>query len=640
MNPKSDQEGRASAQPSRPAPTLGVAFFLGLGFLLAGCSAVRVRPTDPREYGERRRVDILNAGALSAATRDSLRTVGLREDGCRNEPRPCLRSLEPGQGLDDERLLSAAAELWLAEALAHDQPGNDVLSPALDPYLEAARASYAYLFYTLRTPGERALEDRQRQVRDFYNYATERVAALFVAAKRAEGATMATNPALRTGSWNVGMGFVDVRLPQGRSLRELVAASRLSFGGLRNSYRRDGFGAEFVTVATEPAAGEAQASREAGYMAASVVLRFAGGSLREVMETREATLDAYDSSRHESIRLRDLEVRLAANFTAPYALWLQRSRFGREAKHALLGRTEQLVQPRVYLMQPYDPDRVVVVLIHGLASSPEAWVDLANELMGDDEIRQRCQVWQVFYRTSAPITYSRHAIRRALDETLARFDPEHTAPASRGMVLVGHSMGGVLARLLLVADSDARLWTALIGRPPEEADRQRLALFSPYLDLEPMPEVSRAVFLASPHRGAPKASGWLGRLGARLVRLPASLLQELAQIADSLTEDQPETAARLRRGPDGIDALSDRSLFLEAASELSVAPKVTYHSIIGCENPSPSPPDCSDGLVPYTSAHLDGAASELIVRSGHGVQQTPEAILELRRILHLHLAER
>ena len=64
---------------------------------------------------------------------------------------------------------------------------------------------------------------------------------------------------------------------------------------------------------------------------------------------------------------------------------------------------------------------------------------------------------------------------------------------------------------------------------------------------------------------------------------------------------------------------------------------MTYHSIVACK--TLPPPDCSDGLVPYASAHLDGAVSELLVRSGHSVQETPEALHEMRRILHLHLEE-
>jgi pimeloyl-ACP methyl ester carboxylesterase len=308
--------------------------------------------------------------------------------------------------------------------------------------------------------------------------------------------------------------------------------------------------------------------------------------------------------------------------------------FSLRAKRALLGRSDDLLRPEVYLVAPYDPNRRIVVLIHGLASSPDTWEDLVDGLMGDEEIRQRYQIWLVFYRTSAPIAYSRQAIRQALDETLASFDPGRTAAASQGMVLVGHSMGGVLARLLVV-DSGDRLWTALLGHPPQAAERQQMAMLAPYLDLKPMPEVSRAVFIASPHRGAPMASGRIGRIAARLVHLPAALVGTLRQAADALLNDQPAAAAQLSRTPDGIDGLSDRFPFRQVTSDLPIAPWVTYHSIIGCAKPHSTSATCNDGLVPYSSAHLEGAASELTVRSGHSVQKTPEAVRELRRILRL-----
>lgn len=600
---------------------------VGLSLLLTGCTAVKVRPTDLHRHAEQRRSGVLDGGGLSASTRESLRILGLPEAGCHDQPLPCLRRLRTGDGLDEERRLSALAELWLREA-AISQPRRPTAT--LDAYLEAARASYAYLFFTPRKPGERALEDRQGQVRDFFNYATERVTTLIFEEARRQGRLVdpAGESFLFTGTWAIHRGRSDIRMPAGQPVRELIAASRLSFGGIRNAYRRDGFGAEIVAVAPESGE-ETGPSREMGYVAASVVLRFPGSSLEQVMEGHEAMLDVYGSARHESISIQGVDVRLAANFTAPYALWLERSRFGRQAKRNLGPRGEDLLEPRVYLMQPYDPDRLTVVLIHGLASSPEAWVDLANELMGDDEIRRRCQIWQVFYRSSAPIPYNYRAIRQALNETLTRYDPDRTATASRGMVLVGHSMGGVITRLL-VSDAGDQLWTTLLGHPPTDADRQRLAVLAPYLDLKPMPEVSRAVFLASPHRGAPKASGWLGRAASRLVRLPAAIMGKLEEISDALSADQPEAAAQLRRSPDGIDALSDRFPFREVTSDLPIAPGIVYHSILAS----------ADGLVPYSSSHLEGAASEITVTSGHSVQKTPEAILELRRILHLHLLEK
>lgn len=576
---------------------LGTAVVLTAATAAAACTAVTVQPTHPHPFIEQQRSD----------------------------------------GLGEERRLSALAGLWLRKAAAHDPSQPRERGAMLAAYLEAARASYAYLFLIPRQPG--ALESRESQVRDVYNEATERVTTLLFEEARQRGRLddPSGGSILRAGSWVIRRGLIDVRLPAGRPLRDLIAASRLSAGGLRNTYRRDGLVAAFVAVADSPSGSEEEAGavRETGYAAASVVLRFAGSSLKEVMATHAAELDAYDSGRHESLPLYGLEVRLAANITAPYALWLERSHFGRQAKRSLVGRNEELLEPRIFLMQPYDPDRRTVVLIHGLASSPRAWIDLGNELTGDEEIRRHFQVWEVFYRSSAPIAYNEHAIRRALEETLDRFDPERTATASRRMVLVGHSMGGVIARLLVLDTGDA-LWQGLLGHAPDDEQRQRLAVLSPYLDLAPMPEVGRAVFLASPHRGSPLAGGWPGRLAARLIRLPGALMAKAGEIADALEREAP--AVEVRAGPDGVDFLSDRRPYLEILAKRPIAPWVTYHSLIGCRKPGPLA-ECSDGLVPYASAHLDGAASELIVHSGHSVQGSPEAILELRRILHLHLAE-
>ena len=617
--------------------------------LLTGCAAVKVRSHDPRQLpqhdprqlAQQRHNDALGGTGASRATRESLRIVGLSEAACWLEPRPCLKGLQDGPGLDDERRLSALAELWLDEAMAHDPPRPGERNSTLDAYLESARASYAYLFFTRRSLGERALEDRQDQVRDFFNGATERVALLLFEEAKRRGTLDEAHAGLTvlTDAWAIQRGLIDVPLPAGRPLVALVAARRLSFAGIRNVYRRDGFGAELVAVAAEGPAGvaaEALTGKEIGYVPVTAVLRFPGSSLDEVMTAREATFEAYGSALHESISLYGTQVRLAADFTAPYALWLNRSRFRLQVGRVLTRSTEELAEPRVFLMQPYDPDRVTVVLIHGLASSPNAWVDLANELTGDEEIRRNYQVWEVFYRSGLSLAYNQRVIRAALKQTLDRFDPGRTARASHRMVLVGHSVGGVIARLLVLDAGDA-LWRMLLGRAPTGEERQRLAVAAPYFDLVPMAEVGRAVFLASPHHGTARARGLLGRLASRFIRNPPSLVAEYKKIADLFEPLAPAHAAKVRGAPDAIEVIDDRDAYLAATATRPIAAWVDYHSIIACARPSPSLRDCTDGLVPYASAHLDGAASELTVRSSHRVQETPAAILELRRILHLHL---
>jgi hypothetical protein len=78
--------------------------------------------------------------------------------------------------------------------------------------------------------------------------------------------------------------------------------------------------------------------------------------------------------------------------------------------------------------------------------------------------------------------------------------------------------------------------------------------------------------------------------------------------------------------------------FLEGLARIPVADGVPYHSIIAVKGKGPVE-EGNDGVVAYRSAHLDGATSELVVRSSHSTQSEPATVQEIRRILHLHGAE-
>jgi hypothetical protein len=150
-----------------------------------------------------------------------------------------------------------------------------------------------------------------------------------------------------------------------------------------------------------------------------------------------------------------------------------------------------------------------------------------------------------------------------------------------------------------------------------------------------MPQVTRAVFLAAPHRGTPVARWKLARWIGSLIRLPLTLLEEGKNLTDAMQGKNaaPTTPARL---PNSIDNLSDADPFIKASSTLPISPTVHYHTIVGVYKSKGPLVDSDDGVVPYASSHLDGADSELTVPSWHNVQETPQAIIELRRILRLH----
>ena len=640
LSPDRKEDFRVSCRErSRLRPARAV-WWMALLAALSGCAGITVSSIETRDYVAGKRGDILSTGRLSTPTVETLRALGVDASSCELDPARCRDALVGSSLVDDERKHSALAELWLQRALRLQRAGPDqVHSDRIrNAFLETARHAYAYLFFTARRPPQRAFEDRQIQVLDYYNFAVRDAIALIFPHYR--GRPPVSPTLLSEGRWQIHLSVEDGRAPGRRRVpKELLPASSLRFTGLRNVYRRDGFGAEMVAV-LEPDdhSDPAQPFTEMEVPTITAIIRFRGNTVDEVLRTYDIDLVAFDPYRYETVEIAGTKVPLAANFTAGYALWLAQSGFSRRALRGVLGRTGGVAAPHVYLMQPYDPDRHVLITLHGLASSPEAWLNVANEILGDEALRERFQVWQLVYPTNAPIAFNRRNIRAAIEHTLEYFDPNGTAAASSEIVLVGHSMGGVLARLLVSSSGD-RLEPAYIEETGLQGEQLEpvLAEFAPFLAFAPMPQVSRAVFIAAPHRGTPFADRRLSRWAASLVLLPYDLLDTLTDLNRSLAAvagDQPGIAAL--RVPNSIENLSDQSLFLRLADTMPIAADVQYHSIIANNTPNRALEDSNDGVVPFRSAHLPGASSEKVIESWHSVQETPASILELRRILRTH----
>lgn len=615
---------------------------LTLAFALGGCAILRefeptvqTRPLTPGEYIAVQRGDILTTGELSAATNETLDVAGLAITACQAPSPTCVDALAASNSLPEERRQSALAELWLALAL---QSEREEASSTITRWMEVARHSYAYLFFTERSAGTRAFEDRQTQLRDYYNLATQEVAQRLF--ERVRGSrSLAADTVMEQDGWRIRIDMAGLHLPNNAPLpRELVPASSLAFAGLRSMNRRDGLGAELVAV-TEDIARDGTTQSEWSEMPAQAVtslLRFPGADLDAVLATREATIESHNPRRVAGVRLQEQDVPLAANFSAGYGLWLARSGFNKQSISSLLGREAGLRRAHLYLLQPFDPERRIVVMIHGLASSPEAWTNVANEVMGDETLRRHYQIWQFYYPTNLPIPLNHAAIRRILGDALHHFDPQGTSAASRDMVLVGHSMGGVIARLMVSSSGDTLLEAVRKDYALDDAALARVReQFGDALVFEPVPTVSRAVFMAAPHRGTDVAGGWLARRFARLVRLPMDLTQQVARTTAGA--DSAAALAMQKPLPNSIENLDRGDPFIMAAASLPIEPGLPYHSVIARADPEQALADSNDGLVPYWSAHLDGAVSEKAIDSGHSVQELSEAVIELRRILHLHL---
>src|SRR5262249_27123447 len=179
----------------------------------------------------------------------------------------------------------------------------------------------------------------------------------------------------------------------------------------------------------------------------------------------------------------------------------------------------------------YRPGRVPVVMVHGTASSPARWAEIINEIQNDPVLRERVQIWLFMYNTSNPILYSASLLREALERAIKDFDPSGTDPTLRRMVVMGHSQGGLLTRLL-VTDSGNRFWENASSVPFSQitASPEQRALLEKAVFFKPEPFVTRVVFLATPHRGSFRVSSLVLNLVRRVVTLPLRLTKPLQDV--------------------------------------------------------------------------------------------------------------
>jgi len=278
------------------------------------------------------------------------------------------------------------------------------------------------------------------------------------------------------------------------------------------------------------------------------------------------------------------------------------------------------------------------VFIHGTASSPARWGEMLNELWNDPPLRNRLQFWFFQYSTSNPILLSAADLRRSLQEMVAEVDPEGRDPALRQMVLIGHSQGGLLAQLM-VSSSGTRFWDNLTKVPFSEikGSSETRDLLQRTFFFEPLPFVSRAVFIATPHGGSFRVSSLVRNVVRQIVTLPVKVVKDVQDVA----QDNPDAVSLKALGgvPTAVDNMLPGSRFVESLAACPLAPGVTTHSIVAVLGSGPVTGK-TDGVVAYESAHFDRAATEKIVRSDHSTQGHPETILEVRRILREHVGGR
>jgi len=396
---------------------------------------------------------------------------------------------------------------------------------------------------------------------------------------------------------------------------------------LTRRFRDNGLGVPIVVVRNTAAPQPFTRNEQA--FAATVVLR---------PDTTKSgyQLVFYDPLRASNIVVAGCQVPLVRDLTAPFALKSQN-----EDRQWL----ENFLQPGatgsgdgLTMVEPYQPGKIPVVFIHGLLSDPATWADLANELRAHPNLNDRYQLWAFEYDTGEPFLTSAAVLRRQLVQMRCTYDPERIDPAMSQMVLVGHSMGGLVAKLQVTQSGD-QLWQAVARQPlgsvsTDHATRKQLQeafYFQPSMD------IARVLFIGTPHRGSSWAHRPVGLLGSALVEPSSDTQSSHSQ----LVGDNPHLFGDELgdRFPTSIDLLKPESPLLSATASLPFSPRVTLHSIVG-QGQTSWKGEPTDGVVSVSSAQLLGVASELTVDSKHEkLHRDPTAVGEVVRILQEHLQQ-
>jgi triacylglycerol esterase/lipase EstA (alpha/beta hydrolase family) len=606
----------------------------GLLVLASACATpVGVREIGSQQAQRSLTTNVLTRDEPSAPSTQVLTRLALLERFA-DQPADALAELQAHLAPEgDEDRLFALAELSFLYA---DQGGPRSY------YLAAAIYAYAYLFPEGAGTPPSPFDPRFRLACDLYNRGL------------AEGLGPGGGPRVDLTPGQLGFampfGLLEVTadpaafLWAGYGLTDFVSAANLEVRGLRNRYRSPGIGAPLVAGLAPPEPGAplppgSQYIPQARKVAVTAFLRLEGARQGLVRGVVRGTLELYTLERALTVHVGPVTVPLEYETSSALAASLEGSPIWDFGMIGFLAGGARLLEGIAttdgLYMQPYRPGKIPVVLVHGTFSSPARWAELANELNNDPAIASAYTIWTFTYNSGNPIAYSAGLLREALTQAVKALDPEGKDPALHRMVVIGHSQGGLLAKLTVV-DSGTRFWDNLSTKPLAalKVSAETRAILERSLFFTPLPFVKRVIFIATPHGGSKLAGARLARLISKIVKEPVEIVQGVGEV---VARNQDAIALRsLSDIPSSVENMSPTNRFVLTLASIPVADGVPAHSIIAVRGDGPVE-EGNDGVVTYDSAHIEGVASELVVRSDHSVQGNPATIREVRRILLEHL---
>jgi hypothetical protein len=608
-----------SSAPRFSTPVHGVLALLLC--IAAGCATpIGVNYVDRRIAYQSLTANILSAERPSAFSARELINFNLYQR-FENDPETALAELHAGLApKGDEDRLFALTEL----SFAHAENSGD-----RSHYLAAAVYAYALLLPGEHGTAPRPIDPRFRWAADIYNQSLTRAAMVD------------EKPVPRGGTLKLPFGELTVEFDQsdliwaGHRLKDFVPAADVEVRGLRNRYRLPGIGAALAASLEPLEEDTVTQSRIPPRLRVPVTAFLRLDDPRGALASGKlkGKLEFYTPDSARAVKIAGIDVPIEYETTTALALTLEGAPVwdfeiaGFRSGDFTVG--DANLRQGLFMLHPHRTGRMPLVLVHGTASSPARWAELINELENDRRFWENYEIWLFIYNTGNPVAYSALLLRDALSALVAELDPEGKDPGLQNMVVMGHSQGGLLTKMTVI-DSGMQLWPFSV--PPEDLDvsAETRDLLARGLILKPLPFVKEVIFVATPHRGSYQALGLLGNLASWLVHLPGRFTK---MSLDILTlQKQGFVLGPFSGIPTSITNMNPNNRFIKALSAIPMADGVVAHSIIPVQGDGPVEQG-DDGVVKYSSAHIDGVASEKIVRSSHSTQGHPETIQEVKRIL-------
>jgi hypothetical protein len=517
---------------------------------------------------------------------------------------------------------------------------------ALDLYCTAVVNAYFYLFDHTFSADRNAFDPRFRRACDLYNNALENAMKLAIqTGKLPPGGTLVVETAKQVFEFRCA----DHDHCHKQHFDNLKFVSDYQVNELSNQFRTFGLGVPMIAL-YEPDCQNSAIDRyypPGASFPVTAFLRVMSTEPRSPTNPKtryRCTVELYDPSVTSEIDIGGTPIPLESDLTTPLAYSLDNPAFRRANVpiKGLLDPEESQAVSGLYMLEPYNPNKIPVLMVHGFWSSLITWMEMFNDLRGSEEIRDNYQFWFYLYPTGQPFWLTAATLRSELAEMRGALDPNVVYPAMDEMVLVGHSMGGLIAKMQTV-ESGNKFWNLVSPYPIEQMvgtpELKSAAYAATYF--HPNPSVRRVITIATPHHGSNFSNLTTQWLGRKLINLPDELVRDKNRVLRDNPGFFPEES--LIRVPTSVDALATESPLLAAIRNAQRAPWVKYHNIIGLVEESPvlkSMTTNTDGIVSYASAHATEALTEITVKAPHTkVHQHPRAILEVRKLLLQHLVE-